>query len=402
MAPDIPSTPFESIFADFCYVADHQFLIAGDRLSGWVEVFSSKSGGPNAGAGGLIAHLRSLFAIFGVPFILSSDGGPEFQASATSDFLRRWGVHHRKSSAYFPQSNGRAELAVKKVKRFLPSCIGRTGTLNTDKFLQGMLQIRNTPDSDCKLSPAQIVFGRPLRDAFSFVNRQNKFENASIHPIWKDAWKCKESAMRVRFTKTVEDSNKHSHQLPKLSVGDAVFVQNQTGPLKWDRFGTVVECRAYDQYLIKIHGTGRITPRNRKFLRKYTLPDSPPTGSGLQFRDMEDRELSTEDYVGENPALPLPSQETRSGGLSDHAGASVDLGISPSPDNMVESESMGTPIDDIQLSPNAQPSQSSCDTLEVMPSNSDTSADASSSPLHRPKRSSAPPKRYIPETGKWL
>ena len=35
--------------------------------------------------------------------------------------------------------------------------------------------------------------------------------------------------MRVRFTKTVEDSNKHSHQLPKLSVGDAVFVQNQTG-----------------------------------------------------------------------------------------------------------------------------------------------------------------------------
>ena len=169
-----------------------------------------------------------------------------------------------------------------------------------------------------------------------------------------------------------------------------------------DRSGTVVECRAYDQYLIKIHGIGRITPRNRKFLRKYTLPDSPPTGSGLQFRDMEDRELSTEDYVGENPALPLPSQETRSGGLSDHAGASVDLGISPSPDNMVESESMGTPIDDIQLSPNAQPSQSSCDTPEVMPSNSDTSADASSSPLHRPKRSAAPPKRYIPETGKWL
>ena len=147
---------------------------------------------------------------------------------------------------------------------------------------------------------------------------------------------------------------------------------------------------------------GRITPRNRKFLRKYTLPDSPPTGSGLQFRDMEDRELSTEDYVGENPALTLPSQETRSGGLSDHAGASVDLGISPSPDNMVESESMGTQIDDIQLSPNAQPSQSSCDTLEVMPSNSDTSADASSSPLLCPKRSAAPPKRYIPETGKWL
>ena len=215
-APGIPSTPFESIFADFLEVANHHYLIASDRLSGWVEVFSSKSGGSTAGAEGLIAHLRSFFSTFGVPITLSSDGGPEFTASATSDFHKCWGVHHRISSAYFPQSNGGAELAVKKVKQFFSACIGPAGTLNTDKFLQGRLQIRNTPDPDCKLSPAQIVFGHPLRDAFSFVNRQHKFDNSSIHPIWRYAWKSKESAMRVRFTKSVEASNKHSHQLPQI------------------------------------------------------------------------------------------------------------------------------------------------------------------------------------------
>ena len=127
-------------------MSGYHYLIAGDRLSGWVEVFSSKQGNSNAGAAGLISHLRSFFATFGVPLTLSSDGGPEFNASVTSDFLKRWGVHHRLSAAYFPQSNGRAEVAVKKVngraevavKRFLTACIGPAGTLNTDKFLQGM------------------------------------------------------------------------------------------------------------------------------------------------------------------------------------------------------------------------------------------------------------------------
>ena len=38
--------------------------------------------------------------------------------------------------------------------------------MNTDKFLRAILQLRNSPDPDCNLFPAQIIFGRPLRDAF--------------------------------------------------------------------------------------------------------------------------------------------------------------------------------------------------------------------------------------------
>ena len=142
-------------------------------------MFSSHAGSKRSGSAGLIAHLRSFFSCFGVPVTLLTDGGPEFMTSQTSDFLKRWGVNHRVSSAYYPKSNGRAELAVKKVKHFLVSSIGPFGNLDNDKFLKGMLQIRNTPDPDCKLSPAQIIFGRPLRDAFSFVNRSVQFENPS-------------------------------------------------------------------------------------------------------------------------------------------------------------------------------------------------------------------------------
>ena len=71
--PDIPITPFE--FADFFDVSHYHYLVVGDRLSGWVEVYSSQSGSKNSGVQGLISHLHSLFATFGVPETLSSDGG---------------------------------------------------------------------------------------------------------------------------------------------------------------------------------------------------------------------------------------------------------------------------------------------------------------------------------------
>ena len=39
-----PATSFESIFADFFDYPGHHYLVAGDRLSGWVEIFKSSTG----------------------------------------------------------------------------------------------------------------------------------------------------------------------------------------------------------------------------------------------------------------------------------------------------------------------------------------------------------------------
>ena len=67
------------------------------------------------------------------------------------------------------------------------------------------------------------------------------------------------------------------HQsLKPLAPGQYVVLQNQHGnqPLRWDRSGVVVECRPYDQYVIRVHGSNRLTLRNRKFLRCYDPPDS--------------------------------------------------------------------------------------------------------------------------------
>ena len=266
---DPPSCPFEQVFADFCDFGGNHYLVAGDRLSGFTEVFQTPSGTSSSGARGLVKCLRRWFATFGVPRQLSSDGGPEFAAEYTCNFLKSWGVTHRISSAYNPSSNGRAEVAVKSVKRLMRSNLGPFGSLDTDQFLRAMLQMRNTPDPDCGVSPSQIVFGRPLRDNLLFTDYVDR---GKYSKRWQDAWSAKEEALRARFIRTSEKINLHSKHLPPLTVGEKCFVQNQTGPhaKKWYHTGTVMEVLPHHKYAVKMDGSGRITCRNRRFLKVYT------------------------------------------------------------------------------------------------------------------------------------
>ena len=268
--PFVPTMPFEAIVADYFHLEGYYYLLSADRFSNWTEVKKVMDDPKHPGSAGLIRALKHLFAGFGVPVELSSGGGPEFKSQELNNFLQRWGVNHRKSSAYNPRSNGRAEVAVKAMKRLLRDNIGPSGELDTEKYVRAVLQFRNTPDPDSGLSPAQVLFGHQLRDVLPFKPRTQVFSNDLIRPLWRDNWAQREETLRTRFGKQVEALTAGSRPLPQLNVGDVCRVQNQVGshPNKWDRTGEVVQVNDNDQYLLKMHGSGRVTLRNRKFLRQ--------------------------------------------------------------------------------------------------------------------------------------
>ena len=132
------------------------------------------------------------------------------------------------------------------------------------------------------------------------------FESDQIHSQWHQAWAAKEEAIRTCLVRSCEQLEMGSRELPSLREGDHVFIQNQDKsngrPTKWDRQGTVVASKDNDQYLVKVHGSGRITLRNRRFLRKFQMRNqfmedcapwqenarAVPQGNNVPARDLDE------------------------------------------------------------------------------------------------------------------
>ena len=199
--PPVPSAyPFQCVCCDFFSHKGSTYLIDVDRYSNWPAIECSQDG-----AKGLVNSLRRAFVTYGIPEELASDGGPEFQSNTLQGFLRTWGVHHRLSSVAFPHSNCRAEIGVKIMKHILTNNTGPNGGLDVDAVQRAILQHRNTPDPATRLSPAMIVFGRPIRDFIPILPGRYQ-----PHATWEETLIAREEALQNCHMRAHEQWSEHT------------------------------------------------------------------------------------------------------------------------------------------------------------------------------------------------
>ncbi|RDX85107.1 Gag-Pol polyprotein, partial [Mucuna pruriens] len=68
----------------------------------------------------VVDFLKSnIFCRFGVPKALISDQGSHFCNRAMSSLLHKYGVVHKLSTAYHPQTNSQAEISNREIKKTL-------------------------------------------------------------------------------------------------------------------------------------------------------------------------------------------------------------------------------------------------------------------------------------------
>merc|ERR1711873_394708 len=110
---------------------------------------------------------------------------------------------------------------------------------------------------------------------------------------WRFDREMREQALAVKFAEIERSLGKGARDLPSLDVGDMVQIQNQRGnaPRRWCKSGKIVEKLEFNQYLIKVDGSGRLTRRNRRFLKRIisTLADKDMQINGGDVGDIPRR-----------------------------------------------------------------------------------------------------------------
>nr|GEV01201.1 reverse transcriptase domain-containing protein [Tanacetum cinerariifolium] len=105
-------------------------LVAVDYLSNWVEAKAL----PNNVARVVVKFLKSLFARFGTPKAIISDRGTHFCNDKFAKVMSKYGVTHRLSTAYHPQTSGQVEVSNYGLKCILKRTIGENGSSWSEKL----------------------------------------------------------------------------------------------------------------------------------------------------------------------------------------------------------------------------------------------------------------------------
>ncbi|XP_064641347.1 uncharacterized protein K02A2.6-like [Lineus longissimus] len=280
----VPTRPWEIIGTDLFEWHETQYLISVDSYSGWFEINSMQ----DTCTKNLIQKLKVHFSRFGIPDLVISDEGPQYQSHEFAKFAETWGFKRTTSSPYFHSSNGLAENAVKAAKRLLEKSY-KDGA----DFYFNLLNWRNTPRDSVLGSQAQRNLSRRTRTGLPTAEtllKPSVIDPAKVHNRLTDLRKMQ---------KTFVDAK--AKPLDPLEPGDNVRMQTKKG---YDRTAVVVkESEQPRSFIVKASDTGLEYRRNRQHLLKT------PNAKKVTFQQGEENETVTAS-VPHVPDLNAPNMKT--------------------------------------------------------------------------------------------
>ncbi|GJY93456.1 reverse transcriptase domain-containing protein [Tanacetum coccineum] len=131
-------------------------LVAVDYLSKWVNAKALPTNDPLV----VCKFLKSLFARFGAPRAIISDRGTHFYNDQFAKVMLKYGVTHRLSTAYHPQTSRQVEVSNRGLKRILERTVGENRASWSDKLDDALWAFHTAYKTPIGCTPYKLVYGK--------------------------------------------------------------------------------------------------------------------------------------------------------------------------------------------------------------------------------------------------
>nr|GFA05670.1 reverse transcriptase domain-containing protein [Tanacetum cinerariifolium] len=131
-------------------------LVAVDYLSKWVEAKALHTNDARV----VVKILKSYISRFGTPKAIISDRGSHFCNDQFSRVMSKYGVTHRLSTAYHPQTSGHVEVNNRVLKRILERTVRENRSLWSDKLDDALWAFRTAVKTRVGCTPYRLVYGK--------------------------------------------------------------------------------------------------------------------------------------------------------------------------------------------------------------------------------------------------
>ncbi|GJZ86579.1 reverse transcriptase domain-containing protein [Tanacetum coccineum] len=242
----------------------------------------------------VVKILKSLFSRFGAPRAIISDHGTHFCNDKFDKVMSKYGVTHRLSTAYHPQTSGQVEVTNRGLKRILERTVGENRASWSDKLDDALWAFRTAYKTPIGCTPYKLVYGKSchlpveLRKKAYWAHKHAKLRSQTAG----DHRKLQLNELNELRDQAYENSLIYKEKTKKLhdskiknrifNVGDQVLLFNSrlkifSGKLKsrWSGPFTITEVFPYGTTKLS-HPDGSNFKVNCHRLKHYYGGDTPP------------------------------------------------------------------------------------------------------------------------------